>query len=113
MAIADPMMAKILHVGINNPDQLSDLDAYRVSLLVRSFFNQYRRVHRLYQLGLLPESEWAGEAMEIASFMDTRGVQLFVEGNQLPEDFLYDVLQGKGELRDIDYTLGRGSLEIE
>ena len=111
-AIADPAMARLLHVGIEHPERLTDLEAYRFSLLIRSYFNQYHRVHRLYQLGLVSEEEWAEYAVEIGGFMSTPGVTLFVEGNPLPEDFLSDVSQSQGAPHARDYSLGRGSLEI-
>lgn len=76
------------------------------------FFNQYRRVHHLYRLGLLAETEWAGYAMEIAGFSKTPGGKLFVEGNPLPKKFADDASRFEGEPRRSDYTLGRGSLDI-
>ena len=111
MCIRDRSAA--LYVGLREPENLDDLATYRFSLLVRSFFNQYHRVHHLYLLGLLPESEWVSYATEIKRFMQLPGVRLYLDGNPLPEDFESDVLKHAGETRDLDYTLGRGSLELE
>lgn len=111
--IDDPDLAKALFVGLREPEKLDDLATYRFSLLVRSFFNQYHRVHHLYQLGLLSESEWVGYATEIRRFTELPGVKLYLDGNPLPLDFESDVLKFAGETRDLDYTLGRGALEFE
>lgn len=113
VAMEDPAISRILYLGVRHPDRLNDLDAYRFSLLVRSYFNQYRRVHRLYRVGLLPESEWIGYATEIARFVDTPGVRLYVAGNPLPEQFAQDIKLSAFESSNVDYTLGREPLDIE
>lgn len=112
-AIEDPFLAEALYNGLLNPESLDDLSTYRFSLLVRSFFNQYHRVYRLYQLGLLPDADWVNYATEIKGFMELPGVKVYLDGNPVPQDFVSDVLKTADDTRELDYTLGRGSLEFE
>ncbi len=112
-SITDPAVARIWVVGLVEPESLSDVEAIQFSMLIRGLFNQYARVHRLYQSGLLSESDWALYAREAASTMTTPGGKLHWEGNEIGLDFLADVEPYIGQDSNLDLRLGRESLPVE
>ena len=107
ITISDSTMARIATVGRVTPDSLSDIDAIRYSMYLRAVFNQYHRVHRLYQSGLIPEEDWGLYAREVAALLDAPGGRLYVEGNEFSEQFLADVEPYAGGAPNIDLRLGR------
>ncbi len=112
-SITDPAVARINVIGMYEPERLSDVEAIQFSMLIRGVFNQYARVHRLHQSGLLSESAWALYAREAASTMTTPGGELHWEGNEMDPDFLADVEPYIGQESNIDLRLGRDSLPVE
>ena len=112
-SITDPAVARINVIGMYEPERLSDVEAMQFSMLLRGLFNQYGRVHRLYRLGILSESDWALYAREAASTMTTPGGKLHWEGNEMAPDFLADVEPYIGQKSNFDFRLGRDGLQVE
>ena len=113
ITITDPTVARINVIGMYEPERLSNVEAIQFSMLIRGLFNQYGRVHRLYRLGILSESDWALYAREAASTMNTPGGKLHWEGNEMAPDFLADVEPYIGQEPNIDFLLGRDGLLVE
>ena len=61
---------------------LSDDQASQFSWLFRLFMNQYIKAHRLYQEGVVTESEWENYARTGAFFFNSPGGTLFLEGHR-------------------------------
>ena len=57
--VGDSAVARMWDQGHRDPEELTDVEAVRVSQLMRALFNQYQRVHRLYRSDLLTDEEWA------------------------------------------------------
>ena len=105
--ITDSAVARIWDVGLADPDQLTDAEAVRFSMYMRGIFNQYQRVYRLYDTGLLGEENWRHTASEAAWMMRTPGGVAHFAGNELPEDFLAAIAEFQGSPRASDMRLGR------
>jgi hypothetical protein len=58
-AMSDSTLVCIWSVGLEAPERLSDIQAGRFSMFMRGVFNQYMRVHTLYETGLVTEDTWA------------------------------------------------------
>ena len=104
-AVSDPAVACIWSVGLSAPERLSDLQAARFSWFMRGVFNQYMRVHTLYETGLGSEEMWSGPASSASWLMSTAGGQLFFPQNQLPQGFL-DAIEQYQPIPQ-DFLLGR------
>jgi hypothetical protein len=103
--MTDETLACIWSVGLEAPERLSDSEAGRFSVFMRGVFNQYMRVHSLYETGLASEAGWANVASTATWLMSTPGGQLFFASNQLPEDFAQAIEPFDAVPQD--YSLGR------
>ena len=105
-AMVDESLPCIWSVGLEAPDRLSDNEAGRFSMFMRGVFNQYMRVHSLYETGFASEAGWVSVASTANWLKSTPGGQLFFTSNQLPEDFA-KALEPFDAVPQ-DYLLGRG-----
>ena len=103
--MTDATLACIWSVGLAAPERLSDNQAGRFSVFMRGVFNQYRRVHSLYETGLVSEDTWADTASSATWLMSTPGGQLFFTSNHLPEGFAMALEAFDGVPQD--FMLGR------
>lgn len=107
LAVADSAAACIWSVGWLAPGRLSDLQAARFSMYARMDFNQYMRVHVLYETGLVHEEAWKGVASSAAWKMSTPGGQLFFAENPLPDSFMQAIERYVDALPPQGFMLGR------
>ena len=105
--INDASVARIWDVGLLEPDKLTELEAVRFSMLMRGVFNQYQRVYRLHETGLLDEEAWDFTASEAAWMMKTPGGAAHFSVNTLPQGFLRALEQYEGVEQSADMRLGR------
>jgi len=88
-AVTSPAVACIWSVGLHTPERLSDVQAAQFAMYFRAVFNQYIRVHALYETGLLDHDFWQFVGAQAAWAMSTPGGVLFFEGNPgVPSGFL-------------------------
>ena len=104
-ATSDSTLVCIWSVGLEAPERLSDIQAGRFSMFMRGVFNQYMRVHTLYETGLVTEDTWASVASTASWLVTTPGGRLFFPSNQLPGDFADAIKPYKGIPQD--FMLGR------
>ena len=109
ITVQDSTAARVWVVGLEEPNVLSDVEAIQFSMHLRALFNQFQRVHRLYQSGLVPETDWALFATEAAWLMSTPGGQMHFAGNEVGTAFSTDVERYSGAERNLDLRLGRDS----
>jgi hypothetical protein len=107
--INDTMVARVWEQGGRAPETLTDGERFQFAMHVRALFNQYIRIHRLYDAGLVSEADWAFYAPEIAAQMNTPGGQMFFETNSLPPQFLDDVRAFEDGDREFQTRVGSGS----
>ncbi len=113
MVAADPTLARISAIGDIEPDRLSDLEAIRYSFMLRSYFNQYFKLSRLRENGLLSEAEWSIWAREAFQMLTCPGGKLFVEGNASGQDLLAKVQSYAGDGAAYDDRLGRSESKLD
>jgi len=89
--ITDTMVSRVWEQGTRAPETLTDGERFQFFMHVRALFNQYIRVHRLYEAGLLSEADWGFYAPEIDAQMNTPGGRMFFAENSLPPQLLEDV----------------------
>jgi len=107
--ISDPAVARLWVDGMENPDQLTDTEAIQFSLKMRILFNQFHRVNRLYQAGLIPESEWAVYAREAVWVMSTPGGQVHWAENEMIPSLRAAIEPYQGQGQNIGFRMGRDS----
>ena len=74
-------LTSLFNKGLWAPEALSDDAASQFSWLLRMFLNQYLKAFRLYQEGLITESEWSHYAATGAYLFKSPGGRLFMEGH--------------------------------
>jgi hypothetical protein len=62
----NPSLARIITVGLEEPDTLTDEETIQFSFIWRAYLNQYHRLFRLFQKGVIPPSRWEEYARELA-----------------------------------------------
>ena len=105
--VTDSTVARIWVVGLEAPDRLSDMEAARFSAYFRASLNQYLRVYRLSNTGLVDPEFWEVLAGQVAWQLSTPGGHLFHDGNELPDGFLEAIEPFTGTATPPDQMLGR------
>lgn len=106
VGVSDPAVACIVVVGLFHPEDLKPVESARFSLFMRAVFNQYERVFRLHQTGLVRQAQWDELTLEIAGMMATPGGKLFLTDNTYPDDFVAAVPTSATPLGFRSWTLG-------
>lgn len=105
---ADPKLAALFTMGLENPHDLGSDEATQFSFLFSSYINQYSRLYILYLKGSFPEDRWETYARELAYLISTPGGSQWKEGN--PNfDYLWKAVETVPIGRGIDMRLNRGS----
>lgn len=104
--MSDPAVACIWVVGLFRPEDLHPIELTRFAFFMRGVFNQYERVFRQYETGLVNRVQWEMIADEIGGVMATPGGRLFLADNPYPEDFLSSVPTSGTPLAESSWTLG-------
>ena len=67
---------------MDNPAQLSEVDAYKLNLISRVYLNQGLKLFKLYEAGIFPEEDWLLRAAEVKQVINqTDFSREFVENN--------------------------------
>ena len=63
MFLENPELAR--NLLMDKPAQLSEVDAYKLNLILRVYLNQGLKLFKLYEAGIFPEEDWLLRAAEI------------------------------------------------
>ena len=63
MFLENPELAR--NLLIDKPAQLSEVDAYKLNLILRVYLNQGLKLFKLYEAGIFPEEDWLLRAAEV------------------------------------------------
>ena len=91
VVVNNPDVASIFIRGNDEPRSLNDAEAVQYAFLMRCWANQWFKLLRLYQQGVLSDAEWSRFGLEAAQAFDTPGGRLFKAENRVFED-LYTAL---------------------
>jgi hypothetical protein len=84
--ITEPEIGLTFQKGLCDPEELTDLEVARFSMHMRALFNQFRRIYRLYEQGLLDEQAWKLYGTEAYQFMVSPGGKWHFLVNELEPD---------------------------
>jgi hypothetical protein len=80
MFLENPELAR--NLLMDKPVQLSEVDAYKLNLILRVYLNQGLKLFKLYEAGIFPEEDWLLRAAEIKQVINqTDFSRDFVENN--------------------------------
>ena len=63
MFLENPELAR--NLLMDTPARLSEVDAYKLNLILRVYLNQGLKLFKLYEAGIFPEEDWLLRAAEI------------------------------------------------
>ena len=63
MFLENPELAR--NLLMDRPAQLSEVDAYKLNLILRVYLNQGLKLFKLYEAGIFPEEDWLLAAAEV------------------------------------------------
>lgn len=67
---------------MDKPSQFSEVDAYKLNLILRVYLNQGLKLFKLYEAGIFPEEDWLLRAAEIKQVINqTDFSREFVKNN--------------------------------
>ena len=67
---------------MDKPAKLSEVDAYKLNLLLRVYLNQGLKLFKLYEAGIFPRDDWLLRAAEIKQVINqTEFSREFVNNN--------------------------------
>jgi hypothetical protein len=114
-AFSDPLLARVVVVGLYEPAILSDAEAIQFQFWMRARVNQDMRLGKLNQLGFKSAENRQNELKQIAGLLSTPGGKLFLESNRagFPASLLQEIQPYLQEEPKERFTLGRDSLPIE
>jgi hypothetical protein len=107
--IADPQVARVMALGLYQPESLSDEEAVQFAMWFRQLVNQHIRISELTRQEMFSEFLEGGDIQQLARLLSTPGGQLFLEGNRdvMPQELLNDLGPYLGQQLKSDFTLGR------
>ncbi len=76
-------LASIVYHGMYDPDSLSEMDRVRFSFVFRGVCNQWLKMFRLHEKGVLTRSEFELYAAEMAQVFRTPGGRMFRDGHKV------------------------------
>ena len=80
MFIENPELAR--NLSMDKPAKLSEVDAYKLNLLLRVYLNQGLKLFKLYEAGIFPRDDWLLRAAEIKQVINqTEFSREFVNNN--------------------------------
>ena len=117
---ADPELARIVYLGIRDPERLTGPETYRAALMITGLFNQFKQLHTLYASGVISQTQWETAGSEIDRLMRFDGVKTYLANNPILFDrrFFDDVAESSklnevGATDEGARTLGRGRIQFE
>lgn len=88
VVVGNPEVTSIVLRGARDPHSLDNDEAYRYTMLMRCYANQWLKQLRLFELGALGLRDWERLAQEAAQVLSSPGGKMFRERNHvqlLPE----------------------------
>ncbi len=80
MFLENPELAR--NLLMDKPAQLSEVDAYKLNLILRVYLNQGLKLFKLYEAGIFPKEDWLLRAAEVKQVINqTAFSREFVENN--------------------------------
>ena len=80
MFLENPELAR--NLLMDKPAQLSEVDAYKLNLILRVYLNQGLKLFKLYEAGIFPEEDWLLRAAEVKQVINqTEFSREFVKNN--------------------------------
>ena len=80
MFLENPELAR--NLLLDKPARLSEVDAYKLNLILRVYLNQGLKLFKLYEAGIFPEDDWLLRAAEVKQVINqTDFSREFVENN--------------------------------
>ena len=80
MFLENPELAR--NLLMDRPAQLSEVDAYKLNLILRVYLNQGLKLFKLYEAGIFPEEDWLLRAAEVKQVINqTDFSRDFVQNN--------------------------------
>lgn len=107
--ITEPEIGITFQKGLCAPEELTDLEAIRFSMHMRALFNQFRRIYRLYEQGLLDDPAWRLYGTEAEQFMTSPGGQWHFAVNELESDLRSAIDVFSNRQRNVNLRPGRDS----
>ncbi len=108
VVVGNPEVASILNRGARDPRSLDDDEAYRYSMMMRCYANQWLKQLRLFELGALDARDWERLAQEAAQALSSPGGKMFRERNHVFDD-LYVEIDKYERIQISDFAIGRRS----
>jgi hypothetical protein len=81
LIVSDPELARIVVLGLEYPEALTDVESIQFSMHMTMFTNQFTRIGKHYELGLISEQEYQNSSYELASFYNTPGGRVIIENS--------------------------------
>ena len=107
--ITEPEIGLTFQKGLCEPEELTDLEAARFSMHMRALFNQFRRIYRLYEQGLLDEQAWKLYGTEAYQFMVSPGGEWHFSVNELEPDLRVAIESFSERESNVSLVPGRNS----
>jgi len=80
MFLENPELAR--NLLMDRPAQLSEVDAYKLNLILRVYLNQGLKLFKLYEAGIFPEEDWLLRAAEVKQVINqTEFSREFIKNN--------------------------------
>ena len=80
MFLENPELAR--NLLMDKPAQLSEVDAYKLNLILRVYLNQGLKLFKLYEAGIFPKEDWLLRAAEVKQVINqTAFSREFVKNN--------------------------------
>ena len=80
MFLENPELAR--NLLMDKPAQLSEVDAYKLNLILRVYLNQGLKLFKLHEAGIFPEEDWLLRAAEVKQVINqTDFSREFVKNN--------------------------------
>jgi len=109
VTITDPEIGLTFQKGLCAPEELTELEAARFSMHMRALFNQFRRIYRLYEQGLLDEQAWRLYGTEAYQFMVSPGGEAHFLMNELEPDLRVAIESFSERKSNVSLVPGRNS----
>ena len=101
-------LSGIFFKGLHHPDELSDNQVVQFQFMLRLFVNQFLKIYRLHEQGLLSKEDWEGHASFGSFFLNTPGGKRFRESHGEAFKEFYDVIsESQSNIDSATLTLGR------
>ena len=111
LAVANnPDLARILVVGLDDPNRLENVEAAQFSGFMRAVMNQGGAMYAQYSLGLISDEVWQYSAQQIAQIFSTAGGKKYLQANSAAyanSSFLAALQPYMGQEMQSNFSLGR------